>query len=426
MNIRDPLYGFIDLDDCEAQFLSAPPVQRLRHIHQLGLTLLVYPSASHKRFEHSLGVAHLAGKIFDVVTQQQHIYPELQERIPYKELDLKNWRRIVRLGALLHDIGHLPFSHAAEDELLPYGWDHERLGVEYITSDHLKSLFDKFDISPKDVARIAVGKKKLPNAEFSPWEELVSEIIVGDVFGADRMDYLLRDSYHLGVAYGHFDHHRLIQRLRILPDVDDSTKPTLGIDEGGMHVAEGLLLARYFMFSQVYLEETRRICDYHLKEFLLDYLNDGPDLTNLETHLGTTDNEIFTALKKAASDRCRKGHVPATRLMKREHFRFLGKRDPDEDISGEDFVSALRQEFGEESVILDKTPEKSKNIDFPVWRHQGTKHEDYVSVKKMSKVISMIPAEYFEGIFCDPAKYEPISSRYHPILESLRMPLLRS
>src|SRR5438105_4684148 len=98
-------------------------------------------------------------------------------------------------------------------------------------------------------------------------------MIVGDAFGADRMDYLLRDSYHAGVAYGRFDHYRLVDTLRILPSAPSDAKlggaePSLGVEEGGIHSAEALMLARYFMFSQLYLHPVRRIYDIHLKDFL--------------------------------------------------------------------------------------------------------------------------------------------------------------
>src|SRR5438132_2750295 len=109
-----------------------------------------------------------------------------------------------------------------------------------------------------DIAKLAVGKKKLPDEPFSDWEALLSEIIVGDAFGVDRMDYLLRDSYHAGVAYGKVDHYRLIDTLRILPH-QQSGEATLGIEAGGLHSAEALLLARYFMYTQLYFHPVRQI-----------------------------------------------------------------------------------------------------------------------------------------------------------------------
>ena len=178
------------------------------------------------------------------------------------------------MAALCHDLGHLPFSHAAETELLPEGWDHERLTKEIIRSDEMKSqTWELLEVPVKreDIVKVALGPKGAKELIFNEWETILSEIITGDTFGVDRMDYLLRDSLHAGVAYGKFDHYRLIDTLRILPKgggEDDSDEPTLGLDYGGVQSAEALLWARYFMFSQVYCHPVRRIYDIHLKDFL--------------------------------------------------------------------------------------------------------------------------------------------------------------
>src|SRR5438067_7299829 len=120
--IRDPVHTFIRVDTDERMVVDSPPVQRLRHVHQLALTYLVYPGATHRRFEHSLGVMELAGRVFDVITHPGNITNDAaREVVPGNATDLAYWRRVVRLAALCHDIGHLPFSHAAEAELLPPG-----------------------------------------------------------------------------------------------------------------------------------------------------------------------------------------------------------------------------------------------------------------------------------------------------------------
>jgi HD superfamily phosphohydrolase len=148
----------------------------------------------------------------------------------------------------------------------------------------------------EDVIKLAVGRKKAKDIEFSDWETILSEIIVGDEFGVDRMDYLLRDSHHVGVAYGRFDHYRLIDTLRILARSlegdNGSQEPTLGVEEGGIQSAEALMLARYFMYSQVYIHPVRRIYDIHLKDFLKNWLPGGWFSTKLGKHLVLTDNEV--------------------------------------------------------------------------------------------------------------------------------------
>src|ERR1700730_4830461 len=115
--IRDPIHVFVRLDSDEREVLNSEPFQRLRHIHQLAMSYLVYPGATHRRFEHSLGVMELAGRVFDVITTPANVTSDsAREVIPGNATDLGYWRRVVRMAALCHDIGHLPFSHAAEDE----------------------------------------------------------------------------------------------------------------------------------------------------------------------------------------------------------------------------------------------------------------------------------------------------------------------
>ena len=111
------------------------------------------------------------------------------------------------------------------------------------------------------------------------------------------MDYLLRDSLHAGVAYGRFDHHRLVDTMRILPSAnEESDEPTLGVEIGGIHSSEALLLARYFMFVQVYLHHVRLAYDFHLKQFLQAWLPGGGFPTDVNSHQELTDNEVLTAI----------------------------------------------------------------------------------------------------------------------------------
>ena len=121
--IRDPVHVFVRLDSDERKILNSRSFQRLRHIHQLAMTYLVYPGATHKRFEHSLGVMELASRVFDIVTNPDNVTDDVRRLLePLASPDqIAYWRRVVRMAALCHDIGHLPFSHAAEKELLPDG-----------------------------------------------------------------------------------------------------------------------------------------------------------------------------------------------------------------------------------------------------------------------------------------------------------------
>src|SRR5437016_12008115 len=113
--IRDAIHVFVRLDSDERKVLNSRPFQRLRHIHQLALSYLVYPGATHRRFEHSLGVMELAGRVFDIVTNPENLIGEVRDQFTEiaNEDTRRYWRRVVRMAALCHDLGHLPFSHAA-------------------------------------------------------------------------------------------------------------------------------------------------------------------------------------------------------------------------------------------------------------------------------------------------------------------------
>jgi uncharacterized protein len=262
-------------------------------------------------------------------------------------------------------------------------------------------------INPDHVAKIAIGPKKLsefaPDISFSVWETLLSEIIVGDAFGVDRIDYLLRDAYHAGVVYGRFDHHRLLQTLRILPKSDqesESTEPWLGIEAGGLEAAEAMSLARYFMYKQVYFHHVRRAYDIHLKDFLKDWLK-GYFPTNTEDHLRYTDNEVMAALLEAARDSKLAGHVHAKRFVERQHFKRLYERSPtDQKINraaGDLIFDSLVAEFGADSVRRDSYPPRAAALDFPVLRADNT----IESSLNLSETLQKIPSATFDLILCD-------------------------
>ena len=258
--VRDGLYGFIEFDNLEKELIDSAPFQRLRCIHQLAMCYQVYPGATHKRFEHSLGVMEAATRIFDSVFTRRlpdHVFQRIEDEL--KPDRMGYWKRVLRLAALLHDVGHLPFSHAAEEALLPEGWSHEHLTASLIRESEIHEILRAARpiVDPEDVVDLCWDVRKRARAEpkfaLSPWKTLLNDIITGNTFGADRIDYLLRDSWHTGVAYGRFDHQRLIAGLRATVDPGND-EITLGLDIGAIHAAEALLLGRYFMYTQVYFQ----------------------------------------------------------------------------------------------------------------------------------------------------------------------------
>jgi HD superfamily phosphohydrolase len=308
------------------------------------------------------------------------------------------------MAALCHDIGHLPFSHVAEKDLLPEGWDHERITRELVLSNEMRGILLHMapPLDPESVAKLAVGLQK-SKEPLSDWETLLSEIIVGDAFGVDRMDYLLRDSYHGGVGYGKFDHYRLIDTLRILPS-PDTGEPELGVQEGGVQSAEALLLARYFMYTQVYFHPIVSVYAIHLLDFLKLSLLGSMFPTQLEEILRLTDHHVMTDLLDAASDASKAGHDPARRIVEREHFRRLYYRHPGDIEQNPDAVRAIfeaaKQEFGENNVRYLTRRDGGGAIAFPVQRRDGR----IVSSVSVSETLSKLPVTVVEYVFVAPEK----------------------
>jgi uncharacterized protein len=405
--IRDPIHVFVRLSQDERKVLDSRPFQRLRHIHQLALTYLVYPGATHRRFEHSLGVMELAGRVYDVVTSNA-TDDARNELSDIQDDRLRGyWRCVLRMAALCHDIGHLPFSHAAEKELLPEGWTHETLTAALIRSDEMRPIWEGMKIAPEDVVKLALGRKELPDTDFTPWETILAEIIVGDAFGVDRMDYLLRDSHHAGVAYGKFDQYRLIDTLRILPrapteaEEDAEIGLSLGVDEGGIQSAEALMLARYFMYSQVYFHPIRRIYDLHLKDFLIDWLGDDGYPTDTESHLMITDTEVTHGMREAERNQESPGYLHACRINRREHFKPIYSRNPsDAEINpeaGEAIFYALCTEFGAEHFRHDRYRQKGGAPDFPVRMRDNR----IASSLLVSDILTKVPVVDIDCVFAD-------------------------
>ena len=408
--IRDPIHDFVRLDSDERRVLNSGPVQRLRHVHQLAMSYLVYPGATHKRFEHSLGVMELAGRVFDVVTADHNIHPSVREVVPeITRSDSRDyWRKVLRMAALCHDIGHLPFSHAAEKELLPSGWNHERITAELIRGDEMKDVWRTMRplLDPEDVAKIAVGPEKMRDTRFSNLEALLSEIIISDTLGVDRMDYLLRDSHHAGVAYGKFDHYRLVDTIRVLPSSERADEPALGVEGGGIHAAEAMLLARYFMFMQVYYHRVRLAYDFHLQQFLQAWLPCGRFSTDTDMHQRLNDNEVLNAISQAAQSPSAPGHEAAYRIVNRHHFRRLySPTHEDKAQYGDPFTAAFQacvEKYGKDRVHMAEYTQSRQVPHFPVRSLEG----EVVSSHAASNVLRQIPIVDTGVVLIDPEIYE--------------------
>lgn len=339
--IYDSVHGFIPFDEFEKDLIDTLAFQRLHYIHQLGIAYLVYPGATHTRFEHSLGVMHLATLMFDKICKS--IRPDVFHFVPRKgSSDYLYWRRVLRMAALCHDLGHLPFSHVAEEDLLG-NKGHEQWTLKIIDSAYLKPVWDKLKTFPayledlvgrnivEDIKKISIGEakwKECVGSSFSPWERIISELITGDFFGADRIDYLLRDAKSTGVAYGLFDYHQLIETLRILPSPDrGGDELLLGIDENGLESCEALLLARHFMHRRIYQYSSVKAYNFHLRRYM-KAVYFKKMLDSVDDFLSISDTDVISALNKAAKDPALPGHKDAECVIFRQHrFRAIALPD---------------------------------------------------------------------------------------------------
>lgn len=335
--IRCPIHGFIALNDWELAVISQPAFQRLRRIRQLAWTDYVYPGAMHTRFEHSLGVMHVATLLYDAIcTKSSEI---LKADLAYNKDGLGRDRQLVRFAALLHDVGHAPFSHASED-LFPRAnggkrYKHEDYSVAIIRSE-LRSAIEEHQLNANyglhagDIASLLEGSSKAKQPIF--WRDLISGQL-----DADKMDYLLRDSYHAGVEYGRFDLKRILTTIRAISS-SDGHPPRLGVSKGGLHAAEGLVLARYFMFTQVYFHKTRVAFDIHLREALKEMLPHrrfpDPSAGRLKEYLRWDDWRVLGLLSN------RKGGSNGLRLRNRDHYRLVYST---QEVAGKSEIELLQK-----------------------------------------------------------------------------------
>ena len=268
--IRDPVHGYVKLTEVERDLIDTPFVQRLRRVHQLAGSYLVYPGAVHTRFEHVVGAMHLAGQIAESLIQTSGIGPDQVQE--------------VRIAALLHDVGHGPFSHMYEEVLAEKTEvTHEDISQRIVLETPIRDVLERNGFSAKKMSGFAVGK-------LSRRPPFMNEIIAGGL-SADIMDYLLRDSYFTGVEYGKVDVRRVIDSLQV-------AEGRLAVEDAALYAFEALLLARYEMFKAVYFHRTVRAAELMLVQSmkLADDALGLTDLSDLDDYLELTDEIVLQRL----------------------------------------------------------------------------------------------------------------------------------
>lgn len=391
--IYDSVHGFIHFNELERELIDSPCFQRLHYLHQLGIAYLVYPGATHTRFEHSLGAMELASRIFDQLMLKAKTPPS----------DIVYWRQMLRFGALCHDLGHLPFSHTAEKRLLK-NKGHEMWTLEVIKSEELRPLWKKLEkkFGKKsiidDICKMALGEEKAQELglkfSFSSWEKVFSQIVSGDFVGSDRIDYLLRDAKSTGLTYGLFDYSQLIEMLCLV------SKDKIGIEENGLESCEALLLARHYMYRRLYQYPTIKAYSFHLAR-LMHHLYQNPKyLHHLNDYLSMSEPDILSYLAKAAKDPNHPDHLDASCITSRKK-RFKAHPIPDT-IQEKDLQNFKKKSKIPEALIgwefSSKKGEKY-GLSLPVLKKNG----EVVSASKLSEIL--IPAGPRNWVYVAP-EYE--------------------
>ena len=254
--VRDSIHDYIDLNELESSLVDTEPYQRLRWIKQLGSANLVYPGANHTRLEHSIGVSHLAKQM------------AIQSGVPDDEMHL------VSIAGLLHDLGHSPYSHLADE--LPFGKDHVEVTQDIIKDSQISEIFHKQGIETNEICDLIKGNHKY------------GSLISGDI-DADRLDYLIRDSHYTGVKTG-VDTGRLITKMSF-------SSNELVIGESCLPVVETFLTSRSIMFPTVYFHPFSRGAELMLARATKSAINGGN--FSYEEFTSYTDHTFLSKLNLA-------------------------------------------------------------------------------------------------------------------------------
>jgi HD superfamily phosphohydrolase len=362
MIIKDELYGTIEFNGLERRIIDTPDFQRLRRIKQMSFTNLVYPGANHTRFEHSLGCAHLS----EVIAKKLGLDQDMVAK--------------VKLFGLLHDIGHIAFSHEGEAILAPYIGDHEQLGEERIKNGIIGEIVSE-NYKVSDILSLAKKKE--------------GQIIESDI-GSDRMDYLKRDALNTGVAYGVIDIDRIVHTLEL-----DGKE--LVINEGGLEAAESLLIGRFMMFSTVYLHHTVRIATAMLYKAIQFSLEEK--IVTPEEFKDMTDDDAMTSMVRS-----NKAKPFVLGLQNRDLYKEVLSLDKNVDKNKVEQAKEMLEKKFNCRIIVDWPHPFFKPVDFGVKTEKGIQKitelsEIVTSLKKSEerrmKILVLAPARYKREISPD-------------------------
>jgi len=276
--IKDPVHGYVNITEAEKQVIDSYPVQRLHRLRQLAGSEFVYPGANHTRFEHCIGVMHLAGKL----AENQNLSPLLS----------KDDVQMVRMASLLHDVGHGPFSHVFEHLLVKFlNKTHEDMTRWLIQKSELRDIISGSGYNPDDIGKLAVGELRRQGKAFL-------DQFIQSAVDIDKLDFVVRDTYHTGAEYGYVDIFRLIHMLDVLGE-------NLAVDVGALSALESFVLARLESFRSIYFHRVGRAAQIMLAtamEKAKDELG-LVDFDSPEDYLALNDYTVWTKLRECEKSR---------------------------------------------------------------------------------------------------------------------------
>jgi HD superfamily phosphohydrolase len=391
--IRDPIHGYVGMTDVERRVIDTWPVQRLRGIKQLSIAYVVYPGGDHARFTHALGTMHVAGQIADALKRNIDISDD-------------EWQ-LIRLAGLLHDIGHGPFSHSYEEILMKYRrMNHEQMGEEVVKKSQLADTLKECSFGPDEITELAFGKK-------AGGKRYLYQVVASQV-DADKLDFLVRDSYFTGVEYGRIDISRLVQAMNVYGE-------DMAIDLKALYALEAFMIARYEMFLAVYYHHAVRAAEILLHK-AMDYAHELAGLTtfkDVDEFLKMDDAYVTTKLRELEPrdfDQAERhlvekaknmmNRLDARELLKSAYQRDVHIRDPyvakllgDEAVrhQKEVEIAGLAGVDPEDVVVdvptLDSIPYYPREIDpmeVPVVRITGEGEKELVQLSQYSRLINVL------------------------------------
>jgi len=326
--IKDPLHGYVYITEAEKQIIDSYPVQRMRRLRQLAGAEYVYPAANHTRFEHCVGVMHLAGLMAENPYISKH----------FKEEEYQ----LVRIAALLHDVGHGPFSHIFEHLLVKFlHKTHEDINVWIVQKSELKDIIRKIGYRVDDVAKLSVGWLHRPNRAFM-------DQIIRSAVDVDKLDFVVRDTYHTGAQYGYVDVFRLIQTLDILDQ-------NLAVDVGALSALESFILARVESFKSIYFHRVGRAAQLMLATAMEEARNELGLISfkTPEEYLALDDYTVWAMLKKSKKSRSIIENLEKRKLLKCAYDRTFYVRDQTVSnlFSHEEIRNQLRDQIADQAGV---------------------------------------------------------------------------